>query len=374
MPGGSFDVQQEGPRGDRGSRLRATIDKIEPTGQNSNHAFYFDPLISKVVLEGDPSPTKQPVEAGTVLQISGHGIGGLEEQITAINDSLSDLEFADASLLDSHLGCPETFLIHGPEGCGKSLLLSRLAECAWRKVFTLDEDWLSANRKGSSEALSTEVFTKARELQPALVVIDDLDKFLNKGENLLNRLRQELQKLEGSQVVVAATARSVYDVDASLRTPSIFKTELELQPPNVRQREDMLRQILGSGRDTSDVNYSYLSERTHGFVGRDMHKLCSLARKRRRQLITADMKAHKVPCTKEELEKLAFVTQEDFDSVIDQVQPTVLKDSILEVPKIKWSDIAGVDHVRTLLEDITVRPYKVWPLLKQSKDIVSNSL
>jgi AAA family ATPase len=99
--------------------------------------------------------------------------------------------------------------------------------------------------------------------------------------------------------------------------------------------------------------------RSLGFVGRDLHKLCGLARNRRVQRAFESLDDDEKATLGEILDKTDFVTQEDFDAVVDQVQPTVLKESILEVPKVRWTDIAGLDHVRALLEAITIRPFKV---------------
>ncbi|KAF1953516.1 AAA-domain-containing protein [Byssothecium circinans] len=364
LPGETFDVQQEGAKSHRNSKLRATVGKIEPAGDN-NHALYFNPLTSKVVLEGESAangtsihPEGTPVNTEISLQIDSGGVGGLSEQVDEINARLDYLTYEDAACLDPHLSCPETFLIHGPDGCGKSLLLDRLARCPWRQVHKLDDRWLNANRKGLSEALSTDVFANAREQQPSIVLIDNLDNFLKKGEDLVSCLRQEIEKLQGTQVVVAGAVRSIYDIDASLRTPWIFQTELELSPPNVRQREETLRKIIGPTQEITDVDFVSLAERSHGFVGRDIKTLCYLARKHRKDQITRDSKVEKLLASREHSAQLNFVTQADFDAVIDRVHPSVLKDSVLEVPKMRWTDIAGVDHVRTLLEDITVRPYK----------------
>ena len=49
----------------------------------------------------------------------------------------------------------------------------------------------------------------------------------------------------------------------------------------------------------------------------------------------------------------------DFDAVFDGVQPSVLQDSVLEVPKIRWTDIAGLEHVQREFEAIMIRPLKV---------------
>jgi AAA family ATPase len=109
----------------------------------------------------------------------------------------------------------------------------------------------------------------------------------------------------------------------------------------------------------ADVDFIALAERTHGFVGRDLHKLCGLARNHRVQSIYKSLKAEEKTTLNEVMQRQDFLTQPDFDAVVDQVQPTVLKDSILEVPKVRWTDIAGLGHVQELLEAIMIRPFKV---------------
>jgi AAA family ATPase len=222
-------------------------------------------------------------------------------------------------------------------------------------VYRVDPD---TQPKAQAKAIS-EAFEDARENQPSLILMDNLDRFLDKADALVNKLRTELAKLGGSQVVVAAAARSIYDIDTSLRSPSAFKTKLELFPPNAKQREDILRQILGTTSRLGDLDFTALAERTHGFVGRDIHDLCLLARDQREQQIDESISEEEKTTFGEKLEQTDYVRQEDFDAVFGEVQPTVLKDSILEVPKVRWTDIAGLDHVRAVLEAITIRPFKV---------------
>jgi AAA family ATPase len=335
-------------------KFRLNVNSIEPH-PDENYAVYFDPVKTQVTTSGEVSCGRRPLSPSGPLQLRRDGIGGLTGQIATIDRTLSFLTNAALNLSDQYLLGPTALLFHGPEGTGKSLLLERLAECHWQQVYRVNPE---THPKGQVKAI-IETFEDARDHQPSLILMDNLDNFLEKADALVNRLRTELAKLEGSQVVVAAAARSVYDIDTSLRTTSAFKTELELFPPNVRQREDIVRQILGPGRTVGNIDFDTLAARTHGFVGRDIHKLCGLARNRRVQLTYESLDDDQKPTLGEILEKTDFVTQEDFDAVVDQVQPTVLKESILEVPKVKWTDIAGLDHVRALLEAITIRPFKV---------------
>lgn len=355
LPDCSFPIQQKGVRHQqKGPRLRAVVQNIEPL-PSEKHAVYFDPVTTQVTFDETTITQQSSQSAKPVLQVKGDGIGGLSDHLETINRTLFFLTNVALKLPDQHLLGPTTFLLHGPEGTGKTLLLERLAECPWQKVFRVSPE---THPKGPAKAI-TETIEAALESQPSLILMDNLDKFIEKAETLVATLRSELAKLEGSQVVVAAAARSIYDVDTSLRTTSAFKTELELFPPNAKQREDILRQVLGPARKSSDVDFHALAERSHGFVGRDIHKLCGLARNRRVEQVYTSLEDDEADTFHRVLEQANFVEQVDFDTVIDQVQPTVLKDSILEVPKVRWTDIAGLDHVRALLEAITIRPFKV---------------
>ncbi|CAI6340630.1 unnamed protein product [Periconia digitata] len=357
IPEGEFEIQQEGPRSNRSLRLRASVTSMEPA-PDGDYALCYKPEVTRIILEGEPPSLQEPTldttplepasKTHTALQINSDGIGGLSEQITTINARLSKLTTPGSQPKHPRRNPRWTFLIHGPEGCGKSLLLDRLAECSWHKVCTINANWLAANRKELSEVLSTEVFTEAPEKEPTLVVIDRLDTLTQKSEDLVESLTQQIRKLKGTQIVVAATARSIFDVDAGLR--SLFMDQMELPAPNVSQREDMLRQICAAEQITPDFDLAYFAERTHGFVGRDMEQLCDLAYHR----------CYYQGETGEDGEESSqtVVRTEDVEAVIDKVLPTVLKGSVLEVPKVKWADIAGVDHVRNLLEDMIVRPYK----------------
>ncbi|KAI4692799.1 uncharacterized protein J4E88_001167 [Alternaria novae-zelandiae] len=305
LPGCSFPVQQKSFK-QKSQKLRVTVQNIDPL-PTEKYATYFDELTTEVTTTGDIPTQQTPRAFKQILQ-----------------------------------------------GTGKSLLLERLAECPWQEVYRVDPD---THPKGQAKAIS-DAFEDARDNQPSLIIMDNLDRFLEKAETLVNRLREELAKLGGSQVVVAAAARSIYDVDTRLRSPSAFKTKLELFPPNTTQREDILRQILGTTSKLGGLDFPSLAERTHGFVGRDIHDLCLLARDRREQQIDETISEEEKTTFGEKLEQTDYVCQEDFDAVFGEVQPTVLKDSILEVPKVRWTDIAGLDHVRAVLEAITIRPFK----------------
>lgn len=330
------------------------IDSIDPQ-PSEKHAVYFDPLKTQVTIQETVSRDSRPPSPSDTFQLVSDDIGGLSGHIATINRALAHRMGPVRTVSNHRLLGATTLLIHGPEGSGKSLLLERIAACPWKKVFHVN---IGTQTKGQAKTI-IDTFDDARDNQPSLILMDNLDTFLEKAENLVDRLRTELANLKGTEVVVAAAARSIHDVDVRLQTSCAFKHKLEIFAPGVHDREDIFRKVLGSGCKLDLINIPELAERTHGFVGRDIEHLCSLARNRRIEQVIESLKDDQLETLNDILEKTDFVTQDDFEAVIDEVHPTVLRESILEVPKVRWADIAGVGHVRALLEKITVRPIKV---------------
>ena len=360
MPGCVFDVEKKPKSLGSGSKLRMTVTKIEPDAVEQQPLF-FDLKSSEVIFSGQHSlKDAAAAKKDTPLCLDSPGIGGLTEHVTTINENLARISSPGFPLANPRFRGPTSFLFHGPEGCGKSLLLKRLSAASWHKVYKLDRDWLSAHRKEQAIALSEDVFGDALKNQPALILIDNLDKFLQKAENLVEQMQEELDRIQNTKVVVAAATRRIYDIDAALRSHSGFRLELELFAPNVKQREDILRQLLRMEHMEPDFDYTSLAEQCHGFVGRDIVDLISKARWNHDEAARKSLSGKAQEALADALDQGPFVTKKDFDAVFGQVQPTVLRESIIEVPKVKWADIAGVDHVRSLLESIVVRPYKVW--------------
>ncbi|OCK86366.1 AAA-domain-containing protein [Lepidopterella palustris CBS 459.81] len=350
VPNCTIEVLRKGGRHHQNSaKIRLLVDSVETLAAGSG-PVYFDYCKTQIQVK-DVGITEKPE---SMIQIDDGGVGGLATQIEVINDRLLDLSAQGRLPSDHPLDGPTAMLIHGQEGTGKSLLLSKLAQAPFRKSFLVDRKWLLSHIKEPSKAL-LEVFDHARASQPSVILMEELDKLLAKAADLCSDLREQLDSLRGERVLVAATARSVFDIDACLRTDMAFGTEIEIFPPNVQQREDIIRKILGNDRISANIQYVTLAERTHGFVGRDLRSLCGKARKhtRSRSMLLGSQQSHI-----KDVENYDIVTQNDFDAVIDQIQPTVMKEVVLELPKVKWADIGGLDHVRQLLHEVTVRPFK----------------
>jgi AAA family ATPase len=369
VPNCSFEIQRKGIRYRQAPhKVRLVVERVDVEGGEAGAGpVDFVPGKSQVKFVGgdELEQVKRELAPAKPIQIEGEGIGGLDDQINVINEQLRLLTqppFPRGHRLDR----PSSVLVHGPEGTGKSLLLERLARAPWQQVIRLDRKWISTYSKVASKVV-TEVFQKAQASQPSLILIDRLDKLLGKAETLCDDLADEILGLKGSRVFVAAATRSIYDIDASLRESVAFRHSVEIFPPNLRQREDILRQVMGTVGDSTTIQYESIAERTHGFVGRDLEKLCVLARDHcvsRAQALTNSPAPSDDPSAVVAEE----ITQDDFDAVIDKVHASIMKEVVLEVPKVQWDDIGGLEDVRQLMHSVTVRPFKVCLVSKTRRD------
>lgn len=259
VPNCSFEVHRRGLRNkSQQAKVRMVVEKVDVEGEGSGPVD-FVPGKSRVRLVGADdldlgTKEQEAAPVTTLIQIEKEGIGGLGYQIRGINEQLRMLTQPPIPRQHS-LDRPSSILIHGPEGTGKSLLLERLGKGPWQQVIRLDRKWIASNGKTASKSLA-DAFQKAKGSQPSLILIDKLDKLLGKAETLCEDLAEEILNLKGSRVFVAAATRSIYDIDASLRESVAFRHAVEIFPPNVRQREDILRQVMDAVQDPTAVQDS----------------------------------------------------------------------------------------------------------------------
>jgi transitional endoplasmic reticulum ATPase len=150
-------------------------------------------------------------------------------------------------------------------------------------------------------------------------------------------------------VVIAATNRPDA-IDEALRRPGRFDREIVIGVPDVGGRREIIGihtrgMPLGEGVDLDE-----LARTTHGFVGAD---LAALAREAaietvRRIMPQLDLEAQTIPA--DVLEGLS-VTREDFLEALKRVQPSAMREVMVEVPNIGWDDIGGLDEAQLKLKE-----------------------
>ncbi|MGC9780218.1 MAG: CDC48 family AAA ATPase [Candidatus Heimdallarchaeota archaeon] len=292
-------------------------------------------------------------------------IGGLGDQIRRIREMV-ELPMKHPELFHK-LGIdpPKGVLLHGPPGCGKTLIAKAVANESAANFTTINGPEIMSKFYGESEQRLRQIFKDASAKAPTIVFIDELDAIASKradvtGEVERRVVAQLLALMDGmvsrGEVLVIGATNRPNVIDPALRRPGRFDREIEIGVPDRDGRREIL-QIHSRGMPlTEDANLDLIAEKTHGFVGADLQALCreSAMKALRRFLPDIDF-ADKI-ITPELLDKLE-VTQEDFQSAMKEVQPSAIREVFTEIPNIRWTDVGGLDNqIRELKEAIE------WPL------------
>jgi transitional endoplasmic reticulum ATPase len=210
------------------------------------------------------------------------------------------------------------------------------------------------------------MFARARQVAPCVIFIDEIDSIAPKRHNVQGEaekrlVAQLLTLMDGLQgrtnlVVIAATNRPDA-VDEALRRPGRFDREIVIGVPDEQGRREILGihtrgMPLGEGVDLKE-----LARSTHGFVGAD---LAALAREAaieavRRIMPKLDLDARTIPA--EVLENLQ-VEKDDFRAAVKRVQPSAMREVMVQAPTIGWADIGGLDEAAEKLKEGVELPLK----------------
>ena len=163
-------------------------------------------------------------------------------------------------------------------------------------------------------------------------------------------------KGRGKLIVIGAT--NIPDVlDPALRRPGRFDREIRIDAPDRDGRKEIL-QIHTRGMPLAkDCNLDDLAEITYGYVGADLAALAreSAMNALRRYLPEIDLEK---PIPVEILEKME-VTMDDFKNAHRGIEPSAMREFLIEVPKVSWEDIGGLENVKQQLREAVE-----WPLTK----------
>jgi transitional endoplasmic reticulum ATPase len=288
-------------------------------------------------------------------------LGGLGDTLGQVREMIElPLKYPE---LFQRLGIdpPKGVLLYGPPGTGKTLLARAVANEADARFFHIAGPEIMGRYYGESEQRLREVFQQASQQAPSIIFIDEIDSIAPKREEVTGEVErrvvaQLLTLLDGLEprqnvVVIGATNR-VDALDEALRRPGRFDREIVIGVPDVQGRREILAIHTRGMPLAEDVDIDELARITYGFVGADMSALAreSAMETLRRSVTRLDLDSGEIPA--EILENLR-VTRDDFMRALKRVQPSALREIMIEAPDVGWDDIGGLhDAKRELREGI----------------------
>ena len=308
-------------------------------------------------------PAKEELAKGP--KVAYEDIGGLADEVDKVREMI-ELPLRHPELFDKlGVDAPKGVLLHGPPGTGKTLLAKAVASETSANFLSIGGPEIMSKFYGESEERLREIFKEAAENAPSIIFIDEIDSIAPKrdevtGETERRVVAQLLAIMDGLEgrgkvIVIAATNRP-NALDPALRRPGRFDREIEIGIPNRDGRFEIL-QIHSRGMPLADdVDLPQLAGMTHGYVGADLASLAreGAMRALREVLPTIDLEEESIPA--EVLNSLR-VTMDNMMDAYREMQPSTLREVLLESPNVKWEDIGGLEGPKQELME-TVE----WPL------------
>jgi transitional endoplasmic reticulum ATPase len=317
---------------------------------------------------------EKAVETERKIGITYEDIGGLHEQIQRIREMI-ELPLRHPEVFD-RLGIepPKGVLLHGPPGTGKTLIAKAVANETFATFISLSGAEIHGKYYGESEARVREIFNEAEQNKPCIIFIDEIDAIAPKREEVQGEVEkrvvsQLLALMDGleprGQIIVIGATNRPNALDPAIRRAGRFDREIEIGVPNRAGRFEIL-QIHTRGMPlTEDVDLQKLADITHGFTGADISELCKEAAMKalRRVLPEIDFEADYIPI--EVLNKLV-VTMNDFLDALRFVEPSAMREVLVQTPNIRWEDIGGLEEVKQALREAIEWPLKYPKLFEEA--------
>ncbi|XP_058812646.1 spastin isoform X2 [Topomyia yanbarensis] len=229
-------------------------------------------------------------------------------------------------------------LLFGPPGNGKTLLARAVATECSATFFSISASTLTSKYVGDGEKLVRALFAVAREMQPSIIFIDEVDSLLSErstGEHeATRRLKTEfLVQFDGLPanaetdkiIVMAATNRPQELDEAALRR---FPKRVYVMLPDLDTRELLLRRLLEKqGSPLGDADLKRLAVLTDGYSGSDLTALAKDAALEPIRELNVEEVKNMDPT------KLRSIRESDFHNSLKRIRRSVAPNSLAAYEK-----------------------------------------
>lgn len=324
--------------------------------------------------------TKVDVRKKPTGKINKHNVcyddlGGLSSQISKIREIIEfPLKFPQVF---AKLGIepPRGVLLIGQPGSGKTILANAIANESNMNFQIVNGPEIIQKHYGESEAKIRNLLEVASKHQPSIIFLDELDAIAPRRDKVTGDVEKRVVsqlltlmdrvKEKGNIMVIGAT--NLPDaIDPALRRPGRFDREIHLGVPDQNSRYEILKVHSREMSLSSDVDFSEIAERTQGFVGADIESLCKEAAMIALRRTLPDLEFYDESFEFENTNSFR-VNMDDFLEALKGVNPSAIREVLIEIPKVTWNEVGGLEEIKEKLIESVALPLKHKELFKSAK-------
>ncbi|GAA5850548.1 hypothetical protein JCM3766R1_002220 [Sporobolomyces carnicolor] len=217
------------------------------------------------------------------------GVGGLGDQIRELREVI-ELPLMNPELfMRVGIKPPKGVLLYGPPGTGKTLLARAVAATLSTNFLKVVSSAIVDKYIGESARLIREMFGYAKEHEPCIIFMDEIDAIggrrFSEGTSADREIQRTLMELLnqldgfdylGKTKVIFATNRPD-TLDPALLRPGRIDRKIEIPLPNEVARMEILKIHAGPIAKSGEIDYEAVVKLSEGFNGADLRNICTEA-------------------------------------------------------------------------------------------------
>lgn len=347
-----------------GDKSRIEIIDISSKYPSSNE-IYTVTQNTKINIDATTSTITTTADEDTIMEeekeekgtVGYKNIGGLSPQINIVREMVETPLNNPNLFLKYGLKPPRGVLLFGPPGTGKTLIARSVAHETNAHAIIINGPEIVSKFYGETEKRLRDIFDEAHQHAPTVIFIDEIDALCPKRDEAPSELEKRVvttlltlmdgANTESNRVVVIGATNRPNSLDEALRRPGRFDRELEIGIPTSEARLSILTTIMNkTPHSLTPQELELLANKSHGYVGADIAAVCR----------EAGLKCIK-RCASSSGTANLQVNLQDMNEAMTEIRPSAMREIMLEVPKVYWSDVGGQADIKQRLKESVE-----WPL------------